>query len=188
MNLARLNSDNIASEVDTISARLPVMVNTAFLKHPPSRHKDSLQSPGPASPPLLDEQPPSIEEEQSKAEDIIKKTTTTTRQPLVELFTATTLVQHGIEGQPGSHTVTVRTYRLAFVILVAVISFLLGSLLRSLLSPGDYIFFTRPLDSMEAAVWELLNPQKKWKFATRLIQLPVPGIKRDFVAALVEND
>lgn len=167
----------------------PAVVNTAFLKHPPSRHKESLQSPGPTSPPLIgDLPPPSLNEAQKDDGDSSPKTADTNKQPLVDLFTATVVTQLGDRGQPGARTVRERTYRLAFVILVAVISFLLGSLLRSLLSPGDYIFFTRPLDSMEAAVWELLNPQKKWKYAMRLIQIPIPGIKRDFVAALVETD
>lgn len=167
----------------------PVVVNTAFLKHPPSRHKDASQDLGALSPPLNADlqitQPIGILNEH---DDQFSKTADTVKQPIVDIFTTTTVIQLGDKGQPGSKTVTERTYRLAFVMLVAVISFLLGSLLRSLLSPGDYIFFTRPLDSMEAAVWELLNPQKKWKYAMRLLQVPIPGIKRDFVVALVETD
>lgn len=167
---------------------MPVVVNTAFLSQAPSRHKETAQSPGLASPPLPDSFTPEPSKEKDSTEIEQTHVTEQPRQPIVDLFTATTVIQHGVAGQPGSRTTSERTYRLAFVILVAMISFLLGSLLRSLLSPGDYIFFTRPLDSMEAAVWELLNPHKKWKFATRLLQLPIPGLRRDFVAALVEND
>jgi hypothetical protein len=167
----------------------PVIVNTAFLRHPPSRHKDSWQNLGAASPPLPSDV--SIDQLNGPLDqhgDPLSKPVETPKQPLVDLFTTTTVIQHGDKGHPGSKTTTERTYRLAFVILIAIISFLLGSLLRSLLSPGDYIFFTRPLDSIEAAVWELLNPQKKWKYAMRLLQFPIPGMKRDFVAALVETD
>ncbi|KAK9893917.1 hypothetical protein P389DRAFT_181886 [Cystobasidium minutum MCA 4210] len=186
--LIALDTGAAENNVDITNFRTPVVVNTAFLRNAPSRHKDLVQSPGPESPPLVEESPPPAEQEtQGKAKGAEPSSPTKPRQPIADLFTTTTVVQQGVKGQPGARAVSVRTYRLAFVILVAVISFLLGSLLRSLLSPGDYIFFTRPLDSMEAAVWELLNPQKKWKFATRLIQFPIPGIKRDFVAALVEN-
>lgn len=81
-----------------------------------------------------------------------------------------------------------RTYKLSFVILVAVISFLVGSLLRSLLSPGDYIFFTQSVDNVELALMELLEPNRKWKYAMRLLQIPLPGFGRDLVAAVVERD
>lgn len=177
------------SKTSDLTSFHPVVVNTAFLKHPPSRHKEASQDLGAASPPLTN----GLSVDQLNALPVehgepLSSPAETVKQPLVNLFTATTVIQHGDKGQPGSKTTTERTYRLAFVILVAVISFLLGSLLRSLLSPGDYIFFTRPLDSMEAAVWELLNPQKKWKYAMRLLQFPIPGMKRDFVAALVETD
>lgn len=184
----RVSKNDVSNGPDP-TALHPILVNTAFLKHPPSRHKDAMQSPGPASPPLVDDSPSTEITGDEKAQNSSStKSPDTNKQPLVDLFTATTVIHHGNKEGAGTQTTTERTYRLAFVILIAVISFLLGSLLRSLLSPGDYIFFTRPLDSMEAGLWELLNPQKKWKYAMRLLQVPLPGSKRDFVAALVERD
>lgn len=170
-----------------LTAVHPVLVNTAFLKHPPSRHKDALQSPGPVSPPLADDAP-TMKPVDDPEEPNGLKAGDGKKQPIMDLFTTTTVIHHGEKGSSVTKATTERTYRLTFVVLVAITSFLLGSLLCSLLSTGDYIFFTRPLDSMEAAVWELLNPQKKWKYAMRLLQVPLPGIKRDFVAALVERD
>ena len=107
-------------------------------------------------------------------------------QPLVEMFTATTLVAQG-SAVAGGKPKLERTYRLSFVLLVAVMSFLVGSLLRSLLSPGDYVFFTQSVNNVEAATLELLDPKRRWKFATRLLGMPIPGLGRDLIAAVVER-
>lgn len=104
-------------------------------------------------------------------------------QPIVDLFTAT-----GSGGTvSGNSMISFRTYRLSFVLLVAVISFLMGSLLRSLLSPNDYVFFTKSASNVDGAMLELLEPNRKWKYATKLFQIPVPGLRRDFLAAVVEK-
>lgn len=105
------------------------------------------------------------------------------------MFTATTaVITPGQNGAASPHPVYQRTYKLSFVVLVGVISFLIGSLLRSLLSPGDYIFFTKNVDNVELALMELLEPNRKWKYAVRLLQIPIPGLSRDLVAAVVERD
>ena len=102
------------------------------------------------------------------------------------MFTATTLIAHG-SAVAGGKPLTERTYRLSFVLLVAAMSFLIGSLLRSLLSPGDYVFFTRSLDNVEGAMLELLDPKRTWKYAVRLFEVPIPGLGRDLITAVVER-
>lgn len=67
-----------------------------------------------------------------------------------------------------------RTYSLSTVILVAVIAFLLGSFLRSLLSPSDYILW----DSKErTGIEEFIrasfdSTSRNYKEARRIIQIP----------------
>ncbi|GAA6027757.1 hypothetical protein JCM8097_008019 [Rhodosporidiobolus ruineniae] len=68
-----------------------------------------------------------------------------------------------------------RTYTLHFVLLVAVISFLLGSLLRSLLTPADYIIY-RPESAaqhgdVEQALLQAFDPHRRWREARRLLEL-----------------
>jgi hypothetical protein len=82
---------------------------------------------------------------------------------------------------------TQRTYKFSFVLLVAVISFLIGSLLRSLLSPNDYVFFTSSINNVESAMLELVDPTRKWKYATRFVHLHIPWFNRDLVASIVEK-
>lgn len=101
-------------------------------------------------------------------------------QPIVELFTTTE-----ISGKKGSQPILQRTYKFSFVILVAVISFLIGSLLRSLLSPNDYVMFKNKHD---AVALQALEPSRSWKYAIRLIHIHLPIGRRDFVASLVEKD
>lgn len=67
-----------------------------------------------------------------------------------------------------------RTYTLSFVILVALISFLLGSLLRSLLTPADYIIY-RTIEPegqhVERALMQAFDPQRRWREARRLLEV-----------------
>lgn len=170
----------------------PSLVNTAFLKHAPSRHRaleNGATSPSPTSPPATGTL---TQETKLPTQDTEVPPGTPpagiVKQPIVDLFTTTTIIQKGAAGTPGARTISERTYRISFVLLVAIISFLLGSLLRSLLSPGDYVLFPRKFDSMETAIWDVFNADKKWRFATRLVELPVPWTKRDFVAALVDRE
>lgn len=88
----------------------------------------------------------------------------------------------------GVSTSNRRTFRLSFVLLVALISFLIGSLLRSLLSPNDYVFLTAPTSQVETALLDLLDPKRKWKYATRLVHVRLTGTGRDLIAAIVERD
>ena len=104
---------------------------------------------------------------------------------MVEIFTAT--IPHGTV-KAGEKPNLIRTYRLSFVVLVAVMAFLFGSLLRSLLSPTDYVFFSRSVGRVENALLELLDPKRTWKYAFRLLHMRIPLLGHDLVAALVERD
>lgn len=67
-----------------------------------------------------------------------------------------------------------RTYTLSFVVLVAVISFLLGSLLRSLLTPADYIIYTPRVDEgqqVERVLMQAFDPERRWREARRLLEI-----------------
>jgi hypothetical protein len=101
------------------------------------------------------------------------------------MFTAT--IPHG-SATPGGKAMLERTYRLPFVIIVAVLAFLIGSLLRSFLSPMDYVFFSRAVGGVESALLELLDPKRTWKYAFRLLHVRIPFIGHDLVAALVERE
>lgn len=66
-----------------------------------------------------------------------------------------------------------RTFTLSFVILVAIISFLLGSLLRSLLTPADYIIY-RPIEQqgghIEQTLLAAFDQSRKYREAIRLLE------------------
>ncbi|KAK4333997.1 LOW QUALITY PROTEIN: Lipid-binding START domain protein [Rhodotorula toruloides] len=79
------------------------------------------------------------------------------------------------ETSPAGVVAVRRTYTLSFVLLVALISFLLGSLLRSLLTPADYIIY-RPVTSaqqadVEHALLQAFDPARRWREARRLVEL-----------------
>ena len=107
----------------------------------------------------------------------------TASQPVVELITATAV----LPSKPGSPLKVERTFRATFVLAVALISFLLGSLLRSLLSPGDYVLLPHAASSADKAVLDVIDPQRKWRHAMKILQVPIPGIGRDLVAAFVDR-
>ncbi|KAL8277432.1 hypothetical protein RQP46_010154 [Phenoliferia psychrophenolica] len=71
---------------------------------------------------------------------------------------------------------TQRTYTLTFVLLASLISFLLGSLLRSLLTPADYIIYQpHPPGSeqhqVELALMQAFDPDRRWREARRLLEI-----------------
>ncbi|GEM07581.1 lipid-binding START domain protein [Rhodotorula toruloides] len=79
------------------------------------------------------------------------------------------------ETSPAGVVAVRRTYTLSFVLLVALISFLLGSLLRSLLTPADYIIY-RPITTaqqadVEHALLQAFDPARRWREARRLVEL-----------------
>ena len=84
-----------------------------------------------------------------------------------------------------------RTYTLSFVILVALISFLLGSLLRSLLTPADYIIYRNVQpggQQVERALMQAFDPQRKWREAKRLIEVrPLWFSSWDIIVAAVKR-
>ncbi|GAA5880160.1 hypothetical protein JCM16303_001234 [Sporobolomyces ruberrimus] len=90
---------------------------------------------------------------------------------------------HDSHIREGAVALNKRHYSLGFVIAVALIAFLLGSFLRSLLTPADYIVY-HPLstmsqggtsagggDSVEKALLTAFDPHRRWKEARRLIEL-----------------
>ena len=107
----------------------------------------------------------------------------TAAQPVVELLIATAV----LPSKAGSPLKVERTFRTTFVLVVALISFLLGSLLRSLLSPGDYILLPHAASNADKAILDVVDPQRKWRHAMKILQVPVPGTGRDLVAAFVDR-
>ncbi|GAA5994232.1 hypothetical protein JCM5350_001813 [Sporobolomyces pararoseus] len=97
-----------------------------------------------------------------------------------------------------------RQYSLGFVISIALIAFLLGSFLRSLLTPADYIIYhpisSQPLStitpgtgtggesSVEKALLTAFDPHRHWKEAKRLIELRTGVLGWDLILAAVKND
>ncbi|GAA5885767.1 hypothetical protein JCM6882_007558 [Rhodosporidiobolus microsporus] len=76
----------------------------------------------------------------------------------------------------GSGVTTRRSYTLSFVLLVGICSFLLGSLLRSLLTPADYIIYRSETaaaaqSDVENALLQAFDPNRRWREARRLLEL-----------------
>lgn len=84
-----------------------------------------------------------------------------------------------------------RTYTITFVVLVAVISFLLGSFLRSLLTPADFIITSYGKDAgrseVERALLQAFDPAHRWREAVRLLELPALLTGWDVVLAAVRR-
>lgn len=71
------------------------------------------------------------------------------------------------------------TYPLSVVLVVALIAFLMGSLLRSLLSPADFIYLvTDPKD---------VGDQKGWREIRRLVEIKYIMGGWDFQIAVVRR-
>lgn len=81
-----------------------------------------------------------------------------------------------------------RTFSLQFVVLVAVIAFLLGSFLRALLSPADFVMYTSHADKSSSATDVALLSAleaRRWRAARRLFEIKLPG--RDVILATVRK-
>ncbi|SCV67425.1 BQ2448_5036 [Microbotryum intermedium] len=84
-------------------------------------------------------------------------------------------------------------YSLSCVLVVAIISFLLGSLLRSLLTPADYIIY-RPADAegqhVERALMQAFDTERPWREARRLIEVRLfPRLFNwDYIVAAVKRE
>lgn len=82
-----------------------------------------------------------------------------------------------------STTITMgRDYPLSTVILVGLIAFLIGSLLRSLLSPADFIYVVTDLGEAETA-----NSVGGWREIRRLLELKYLVGGWDFQVAVVRR-
>ena len=73
-----------------------------------------------------------------------------------------------------------REYPLRVVVLIALIAFLLGSLLRSLLSPSDFIYVVTNVGSME-------NVESGWREIRRLVEVKYLVGGWDFQIAVVRR-
>lgn len=74
-----------------------------------------------------------------------------------------------------------QVYSLSFVILVALVAFLCGSLLRSLLTPADFVLDLDTSASLNGAggtvdvkLLQALHPDRRWRQARRLFELRLP--------------
>ncbi|KAK4049055.1 hypothetical protein OIV83_004417 [Microbotryomycetes sp. JL201] len=90
-------------------------------------------------------------------------------------------------------TFTKQSYTLSFVLLVAIISFLLGSFLRSLLTPADYIIYNSQQVSDHSQVERMLlqafDPQRRWRAARRLLEIRLPLVSKwNFIVAAVKKE
>ena len=75
------------------------------------------------------------------------------------------------------------TIPLSSVIVIALISFLLGSLLRSLLSPADFVYIARDVQDMH----EFGDEHGGWRELRRLMELRYIFGSWDFVVAVVRR-
>ncbi|KAG9032644.1 hypothetical protein FRB95_001154 [Tulasnella sp. JGI-2019a] len=80
-----------------------------------------------------------------------------------------------------------RTFRLSTVIFIALISFLFGSLLRSLLSPADFIYFTNSREDGEIVRHDSDPGHAGWREVRRLVELKHSVFGWDFVLAVVRR-
>lgn len=73
--------------------------------------------------------------------------------------------------------------------MTALIFFLLGSLLRSLLSPADFIIMPDGSEASEARLLNILASHSQWREARRLVELRWPLWPRqwDLVVAAVRR-
>jgi len=75
------------------------------------------------------------------------------------------------------------TIPLSSAIVIALISFLLGSLLRSLLSPADFVYVARDIQDMH----ELGDEHGRWRELQRLMELRYIFGGWDFVVAVIRR-
>lgn len=80
-----------------------------------------------------------------------------------------------------------RAYSLNALILVALVAFLLGSFLRSLLTPADFILYPRSTE-VDLPLLRALDPERRWKEARRILEFRLPFIwERDIMLAVVKK-
>lgn len=77
---------------------------------------------------------------------------------------------------------TVPTYPLSTVIIVALIAFLIGSLLRSMLSPADFVYVVADLKAVESE-----GVGSNWREIKRLLEVKYLAGGWDFQVALVRR-
>lgn len=82
-----------------------------------------------------------------------------------------------------------RAFSLHFVIVVAIIAFLLGSFLRALLTPADFVLYASHSDkgttASDVALLSALEA-RRWRAARRLFEIKLPG--RDLIVASVRKN
>ena len=70
-----------------------------------------------------------------------------------------------------------RAYSLSFVLVVALVAFLCGSLLRSFLTPADFVLDTGSAGgSVDLKLLQALHPDRRWRQARRLFELRFPSL------------
>ncbi|GAA5880465.1 hypothetical protein JCM3774_005201 [Rhodotorula dairenensis] len=184
---------------DLLPPRLqkPLAVSTRLLAPKPVISVvDDLDVPDPKSPGTVT---PAHEEARSPASggnlaltpaaarrDTVTSTTSTPGGPLLSLLSGyplsrltTSMLASTVDVTETSSSGVVvavrRTYTLSFVLVVAIISFLIGSLLRSLLTPADYIIYRpEPIaghSDVEHALLSALDANRRWREARRLLEL-----------------
>ncbi|KAG8901797.1 hypothetical protein FRB99_005097 [Tulasnella sp. 403] len=79
------------------------------------------------------------------------------------------------------------TYPLSTVIIIALISFLFGSLIRSLASPADFIYFVSTPDTNEALAQAAQSDATGWREVRRLLEFKRGLFGWDVVVAVVRR-
>ncbi|KAG8920104.1 hypothetical protein FRC02_001154 [Tulasnella sp. 418] len=128
----------------------------------------------PTTPHVLKDEPKQDDILQSAPETVVTAETTTTPKDVVAGVSLDVL------NSP-------RRYRLSTLIIVAVIAFLCGSLLRSLLSPADFIYFTPESDGSVVAGHTSKDGSSGWREVRRLFEIKYGLVGWDFVVAVVRR-
>ncbi|KAG8940729.1 hypothetical protein FRC03_005145 [Tulasnella sp. 419] len=126
------------------------------------------------TPQVLKDEPKQDDTLQSAIETVVTAETTTTPNDVVAGVSLDVL------NSP-------RHYRLSTLIIVAVIAFLCGSLLRSLLSPADFIYFTPESDGSAVAGHTSKDGSSGWREVRRLFEIKYGLVGWDFVVAVVRR-
>lgn len=78
-------------------------------------------------------------------------------------------------------------YRLSTVLIIALISFLFGSLIRSLASPADFIYFTSSIDAPLPPSHVATSGGEGWREVRRLLEFKRGLFGWDVVIAVVRR-
>ena len=109
---------------------------------------------------------------ENTAQPDLSTVTATTTEPTDPLHTATALLSR-------------QYFPISALLIVAIISFLFGSLFRSLLSPADFIYFTS--NSGEEVHGPLPDGATGWREVKRLLEFKYGLFGWDFVVAVVRR-